>query len=236
MSGTQSPGVPRPAKQARSRATRDRLLAAGRELLGRGTFDETHVADIARGAGCSVGAFYQRFSDKEAFFKVLVDTAVAEIVADAERFVAVERLSSAPIEEALTHCMRHWSNIFEAYQGMFQTVLKKSLHGEDSWAPLRDLGPQSLKCFIVMLAEKSGQTESASFDYRASAGFQIVFGTMLNATMHRTVLLNLGSEELIAWASETLRHCILDELPLAVLEHAARWQPVALRPSNPGHG
>ena len=68
MAGARWVSLVRPAKQARSRETRDRLLAVGRELLDRGGFEETHIADIVRDAGCSVGAFYQRFPDKEAFF------------------------------------------------------------------------------------------------------------------------------------------------------------------------
>jgi hypothetical protein len=42
---------------------------------------------------------------------------------------------------------------------------------------------------------------------------------MLNASLHRTVLLNLDSDELVAWANEILRHCLFDELPAALLEH-----------------
>src|SRR5215469_9038131 len=220
MAVTQSAGLVRPAKQARSRATRDRLLETGRELLARGAFEETHIADLVRNAGCSVGAFYQRFPDKDAFLTVLIETAVAEIIIDAKQFAADESRSCAPIAETLTNCMRYWINIFKKYQGMYQTVLKQSLLASDNWAPLRQLGPLALKYFIVMLAEKCDQRGSVSFNYRVAAGFQIVFGAMLNATMHRTVLLNLESEELIAWASETLRHCILDELPPAILEHA----------------
>jgi AcrR family transcriptional regulator len=224
MAVTQSAGLVRPAKQARSRATRDRLLETGRELLAQGAFEETHIADLVRKAGCSVGAFYQRFADKDAFFTVLIETAVAEIVDDAKRFAAAESRSCAPIAETLTNCMRYWANTFTKYQGMYQTVLKRSLLSGDNWAPLRELGPLALKYFFIMLAEKCDQKESISFHYRVAAGFQMVFGAMLNATMHRTVLLNLESEELIAWASETLRHCILDELPAGLLEHASGHQ------------
>lgn len=224
MAGTQSTELARPTKQARSRATRDRLLAVGRDLLDRGAFDETHVADIVRDAGCSVGAFYQRFADKEAFFTVLIEAAVEEIITSAKQFAAHESRSSRPIEETLKNCMRHWANIFIKYQGMYQIVLKKTFAHNENWVPLRDLGPLSLRYIIAMLAEKCGQTESVSFHYRAAAGFQMVFGAMLNATMHQTVLLNLRSDELIAWTSETLRHSILDELPAEVLEHGAGWK------------
>jgi AcrR family transcriptional regulator len=126
---------------------------------------------IVKDAGCSVGAFYQRFPDKEAFFTVIIETAVAEIIADAKRFAADESRSGAPIQETLTNCMRHWAKVFKKYQGTYQNILKRTLHGNDGWAPLRELGSLSLKYIIAMLAEKCGQAESGSFHYRAAAGF-----------------------------------------------------------------
>src|SRR5262249_27996353 len=60
------PGVRLP-KQARSQATLDRLVQAAEGLLAEKRFDEATVAEIARRADSSVGAFYARFPDKEAF-------------------------------------------------------------------------------------------------------------------------------------------------------------------------
>src|SRR4051812_47767739 len=56
-----------PPRQARSRATLDRLLAAAEGLLAeRGGFERASVADLVRRAKTSVGAFYTRFPDKQA--------------------------------------------------------------------------------------------------------------------------------------------------------------------------
>jgi AcrR family transcriptional regulator len=206
-----------PAKQARSRETRDRLLAAGRQLLHRGAFEATSIADIAGDAGCSVGAFYHRFADKEAFFTVLLETVLADIVADAKRLAADERFSEGPIEATLANCVAHWIQMCRRHQGLVRTVMKKTLHAEDAWTPVRQMGQAALEPFIALLAAKCRKSDSRSFHYRALAGFQIVSGVMLNATLHRTVLLNLESDELIAWANEILRHCLFDELPPALL-------------------
>jgi AcrR family transcriptional regulator len=54
------------AKQARSRQTHQRLVASCVEQLREMTFDRVTIADIARGAGVSVGNFYRRFTSKEA--------------------------------------------------------------------------------------------------------------------------------------------------------------------------
>ncbi len=53
------------AKQERSRETRRKLVASCLELVDQRPFDQVTVADIAKGAGVSVGNFYRRFSSKE---------------------------------------------------------------------------------------------------------------------------------------------------------------------------
>src|SRR5262245_324974 len=61
-----------PTKQIRSKATQDRLIAAGYRLLTTRDLDDLSVAEIAMAAGCSVGAFYLRFENKDAFFRALI--------------------------------------------------------------------------------------------------------------------------------------------------------------------
>jgi AcrR family transcriptional regulator len=214
-----------PAKQARSRMKRDRLLAAGREFLNRGAFEATSIGDIAKEAGCSVGAFYQRFPDKEAFFSVLVETVMADIAADAERFVTAEAINKASVELALTECVNYWVQTYRRYRGFFRSVIKKAIHSEAAWDPVRQMAPLAVEPFIAMLAAKCGQSESKSFYYRAAAGFQIAIGVMLNASLHRTVLLNLDSDELVDWATEILRHCLFGKLPPALLKHGSGLRP-----------
>ncbi len=53
------------AKQARSRETHQRLVSSCVELLEEKPFDRVTIADIAKGAGVSVGNFYRRFTSKE---------------------------------------------------------------------------------------------------------------------------------------------------------------------------
>jgi AcrR family transcriptional regulator len=59
------------ARQARSRATEERILGAVETLLADRPFDELSVAGIASVAGISVGGFYARFQGKEALLDAL---------------------------------------------------------------------------------------------------------------------------------------------------------------------
>lgn len=63
----------RPPRQARSRATLERLLAAAVELLSERRFEAAPVSEIVARASSSVGAFYTRFADKEALLHYLDD-------------------------------------------------------------------------------------------------------------------------------------------------------------------
>ena len=56
----------KPPLQARSRATMERLIRVGHQMLAEDSLN-LGVTEIARRAGCSVGSFYARFSGKRDF-------------------------------------------------------------------------------------------------------------------------------------------------------------------------
>lgn len=71
----------RPPQQARSRLTLKRLEDAARTHLAEGTWDSLGVAALCRDAESSVGAFYARFTDKDALLVHLSETAASEFEA-----------------------------------------------------------------------------------------------------------------------------------------------------------
>jgi len=94
----------RPPQQARSRATLHRFLESAIELLGERQFEEASVAEIARRARSSVGAFYARFPDKDALLGYLNDRLFEEGQRLWDDFLAPERWhgrSAAEIVEAV---------------------------------------------------------------------------------------------------------------------------------------
>lgn len=56
----------RPVRQSRSAKTRDRILETLETALAEGVLEKLTVNDIVERTGCSVGAFYGRFADKDA--------------------------------------------------------------------------------------------------------------------------------------------------------------------------
>jgi AcrR family transcriptional regulator len=63
----------------KGRATRDRLIQAGRELFGEHGYEDTSIAAILEAAGVTRGSLYHHFETKEALFDAVLDRVVAEI-------------------------------------------------------------------------------------------------------------------------------------------------------------
>src|SRR5215475_15784895 len=72
-------------------ATRQALLAAGREAFARGGYQEAGVEAISRAARVTRGAFYHHFEDKKALFDAVVVAMQAEAAAKIETAAKSQR-------------------------------------------------------------------------------------------------------------------------------------------------
>jgi AcrR family transcriptional regulator len=128
-----------PVNQARSRDARDRLLAAGERVFAKLGYDAAHVSDIALAAGCSVGSFYRRFRDKEAFFKALHHRFTERNQDSSARFFAMPAWQEQPTAAMLRTLIESTAHIMKRNQGFFRALFQRSLAGAgaDYWPGMR---------------------------------------------------------------------------------------------------
>ncbi len=91
----------KPPLQARSQQTLERLLDAAEAILVEKGLEHATVAEIAKRAGSSVGAFYSRFSDKEALMRCVLQRFNDQAVATAEAVLTPARWQGVALEDAL---------------------------------------------------------------------------------------------------------------------------------------
>jgi AcrR family transcriptional regulator len=94
-------------QQARTDATRRRLLAAAAEVFARHGFEASRLEDIASLAGNTRGAFYANFPSKEDIFFALLEEWVAERIAELNAILELHR-NPANLFRALR---RHYAEI-----------------------------------------------------------------------------------------------------------------------------
>jgi AcrR family transcriptional regulator len=112
-----------PAQQARSRATRERILDAAEGAFAERGFENARISDIAKSANCSVGAIYFRFRDKDALFLAIAESFAAQT---GEDFAAFLRTSghADPGATIRDFVIRTAAN-FRRHRGLFRAIVER---------------------------------------------------------------------------------------------------------------
>jgi AcrR family transcriptional regulator len=193
-----------PVKQERGGRTRDRLLSAGQALIAKRDFDSMSVAEIAEAAGCSVGAFYQRFRDKGAFFGALVASYVSGARATTLalfREFNDDRLIGALVLATATR--------FRNHAGLIRAAIRKRMEDRAVWEPIRLQGHFTADKFIEWLATRRGRTLTANEVTATRFAFQVLFGTLNNAVINQPGPLDLGDAEFVVQLERAFRLALL---------------------------
>ena len=122
----------RPPQQARSRATLDRFVAAALALVGERRFEDAPVAEIARRARASVGAFYARFPDKDALVEFMNERMFHAGRENWDAFLAPDRWRDRGVAEVVEGFVRHVVRKRRAHRGVLRAL---SLYARSRPAP-----------------------------------------------------------------------------------------------------
>jgi AcrR family transcriptional regulator len=172
-----------PAHQARSREQRDRLLRAGERVFAEMGFGKAHVADIARKAGCSVGSFYRRFPDKEAFFFALQSDMAAHAEANIARFFEDPACAADSLAAVLHRLVRNSARVMQSIQGYYRALFELSLLGHEVWAPMRKL--QRIEAArLADLLERRGVGLGADAEARCQLAVRMMHSQILTSLLH----------------------------------------------------
>lgn len=170
----------RQIRQQRGRRTYDALIATGFKLLERHEFDEITIADLAREAGYSVGAFYARFHSKDEFLSALVAQHLEyrnqvrdEMFADADRDTLADEL----IRELVTYYWKH--------RRFWRAALMRGMRDPEFWKPFHKQGRLSIVALQVKLGELAGRELTDDEKGNVRYAFQIALGMINNSIVNR---------------------------------------------------
>lgn len=172
---------PLPTKQARSRKTRDALIAAAWKLLQARPWQDISINDIVKLGGSSVGAFYSRFKDKEALLEALAAEWLEERWARrAEGFAALkpdDDYAAYAILVSYRHLLRH--------QNFWRAVLVKGATDPVFWQPFRASGLQTMQLTIDRHKQHLGRELTEEEVQHIRFAFQMANGAINNGIVNR---------------------------------------------------
>lgn len=186
LKGFEAPGM-RPASQARSQELVVRLFNEGLSLLCEVDFDALSIDALCTRSEATVGAFYSRFENKEAFINALqrlvVATTRSGVIADYESNMApndsLERLIAWIAKGAFL-----W---YRRYEGLIRASLRRANSESEMWTPMRELGELQISFALPRILGFLPPSLRDKAEERVQFAFQLLFGTLNNI-----VLINPG--------------------------------------------
>ena len=200
MNDALAPSPGHKIKQARGRKTYDALIATGFKLLENQELEAISIADLAKSAGYSVGAFYARFRSKDEFF----DAMIAQHLDFRTR--ARGRLFSKEPDETLVDTMigelvrYYWKR-----RRFWRAALIRSVRSPDFWEPLRQHGRIYADMLIARMSAKARRPLTETEQTNVRFAFQIALGTINNAIINRPGPIMLGQTLFVANLARAFR-------------------------------
>lgn len=220
-----------PVMQERSRALRDKALACARELVLEGRYASTSMADIARAAGCSVGALYFRFHDKEALFASVVEVAMAQEVDALQACVAQGRYAGLPLRDTVDRCVQDYVAFVQRNENMIRALYQRSSDEPGYWSIVRVAAFKMVQVWIEAVAQAAGRAGDRGFVRQAGTAFWFVSSSLVYSVLIIDKPVRpLSTREQVFWLNEMVMHFIGLDVPEALRQSAVTRPMRALLP------
>jgi len=202
-----------PVKQERSRQLRDKALAFGRQLVEQGRFASTSMADISSAVGCSVGALYFRFRDKEALFASVVEVAMARELEQLAVQVAAGRYHGRSLHDTVTLCVQDYVAFVQKNDSMIRALYQRATEEPGYWGIVREAAYRMTATWIDAVARAADRAGDRAFMRQAGIAFQFVSSALVYSVLIDRPVRPLSRQEMVFWLVEMVMHFIGLQVP-----------------------
>jgi AcrR family transcriptional regulator len=189
-----------------------KLYEAAERLLQDHDHEQISVAQLTLAAGVSVGAFYRRYRDKDAFLRMVVGEYLYSTRNRMERALARERWARQPAHVVTRAIVEHLMRDLQGPPGagIVRAALKCGHLDRGTLAPLVSYRSALADRAVALLAHRANNIPRAERTVRARV--QITVATVLDALLHDGDILRSGSQRM----ADALSTMMLDGLGLSV--------------------
>ena len=185
-------------KQERSKLTYDALITAGFKLLEEHDLQDISIAELAKQAGYSVGAFYARFRSKDEFFDALIEQHLVNRTATQKDLYT--RLSR---ETLVSELMINLVNYYWEHRKFWRAVLVRSVRETELWDPMRQHRIDATARFLSRVEMETKRPLTGEEIANIGFAFQVVLGTIDSTVINRPGPLFMNQKQFIEGLTRT---------------------------------
>lgn len=184
-----------PAKQTRSRAAVERIIAAAEELMAQRPFVEVTVVELCALADVSTSSFYARFSSKDALLVSLFEQHVTEARARLEVSVSDARQTDPEVELIVRLVLGRFVEFVREHEPLIRSIYASPQLNERYWGLTREV----TDVLCALLGDLYGR-DDREFVQRLELGVRIAGAAVQRAIglpMSFGERLGVGDDELV---------------------------------------
>ena len=189
------PGI-LPTQQRRSQQTTVALLEAAAAMLHDRSLDELSIEDLCKHVGVTIGAFYGRFESKDAFSSALMSLAARKALAAVRAAVADEDNVGTGLEQACRRVVEVAVDVVRRNAGLVRAGSQYESIYPERWGTIRATGSAMVELATPLLLARMGRGRTAAKVRSIGFAFQMMFGTLFNAVLHKPKLVSLDDAEM----------------------------------------
>jgi AcrR family transcriptional regulator len=190
------PGI-LPTQQRRSQETTVALLEAGAAMLHERSLDELSIEDLCKRVGVTIGAFYGRFESKDAFFSALMSLAASKALAAIRAAIADEDDLGTGLEAACRRVVEVAVDVVRRNVGVVRAASQYESIYPERWGTIRATGGAMVDLAMPLLLARMGRGRTPAKMRSIGFAFQMMFGTLCNAVLHKPKLVSLDEPEMV---------------------------------------
>jgi AcrR family transcriptional regulator len=214
------PGV-MPSRQKRSRETTVALLRAGAEMLRTYRLEDLSIEALCAEIDVTVGAFYSRFESKDAYFNALLSLTGQDGDLMRARMMQNRALAELPLDALCDALVEGIVNWMRNHEGVLRAALQRGDSREAKWSTFKDLARNGVVAATPALLRIMGPGQRAAKTRAIGFGFQVIFGTLVNAILNDPGPLSLHDKEMPRRLSQCLQLLIETEMKPSSAKAAA---------------
>ncbi|RKP56598.1 TetR/AcrR family transcriptional regulator [Pararobbsia silviterrae] len=165
----------------------DALLEAGRALLTHVSYEGLSVSELCKHANLTTGAFYRRFEGKEAYFLALQRLALDDGMRTQRALTThldSEHGARIGLQDACVRVVDGVRQWHLHHRGILRASMQRRDHTSGGWQPFKELGREFIRDISQRLIRTPELCQRTDASRRLAVGFQIVIGTMINASLN----------------------------------------------------
>ncbi|WP_066736078.1 TetR/AcrR family transcriptional regulator [Cupriavidus sp. D384] len=186
----------RPPQQSRSEQNLAKMVAACRTLAEeRGNLDDISLQDVVSAAKTSIGAFYSRFKDKEAFLNYVLEVALAEAETVTRASIATDAVwQDASAHAIVAHIVHFYVTQFRQNRGLFRGSLRHYAVRDPETNPMRMANRRIIGLAVPWLAAQLTDRTAKAAEFESRAAMQFLVGTLSNVLLNDPGPLHLDDD------------------------------------------